>query len=36
MHAAVFCNAISKTKVQGKLVDVKLLITYFELVKKTQ
>jgi hypothetical protein len=36
MHAAVFRNAISKTKVQGKLVDDKILVTYFELVKKVQ
>jgi hypothetical protein len=33
---AGFCNAISKAKVQGKVVDDKFLVTYFELVKKVQ
>ncbi len=33
---AGFCNAISKAKVQGKVVDDKFLVTYFELVKKTK
>jgi hypothetical protein len=33
---AGFCNAISKAKVQGKVVDDKFLVTYFELVKKVK
>ncbi len=33
---AGFCNASSKAKVQGKVVDDKFLVTYFELVKKVQ